>query len=48
MGIILGLMAAVCWGAADFMARYATRIVGTYRSGISGLAWGLYLLVLGL
>ena len=32
MGILLGLTAALCWGAADFFARYATRIVGTYRT----------------
>lgn len=32
MGILLGLAAAVCWGAADFFARYATRLVGTYRT----------------
>lgn len=50
MGILLGLTAAVCWGAADFLARYATRIVGTYRTlffmqflGFIGLT--LYLLL---
>ena len=32
MGILLGLTAALCWGSADFFARYATRIVGTYRT----------------
>ncbi len=32
MGILLGLTAALCWGTADFFARYATRIVGTYRT----------------
>ena len=32
MGILLGLTAALCWGAADFFARYATRLVGTYRT----------------
>jgi drug/metabolite transporter (DMT)-like permease len=32
MGILLGLTAALCWGAADFLARYATRQVGTYRT----------------
>jgi drug/metabolite transporter (DMT)-like permease len=32
MGIILGLAAALCWGAADFLARYLTQIIGTYRT----------------
>jgi drug/metabolite transporter (DMT)-like permease len=30
MGILLGLTAALFWGAADFLARNATRAVGTY------------------
>ena len=52
MGILLGLMAALCWGSADFLARYATRLVGFYRTlifmqivGFVGLS--LYLLVSG-
>ncbi len=32
MGIILGLAAALSWGAADFLARYATQVIGTYRT----------------
>lgn len=32
MGIILGLAAALGWGTADFLARSATRLVGTYRT----------------
>lgn len=32
MGIVLGLGAALCWGAADFLARYATQVIGTYRT----------------
>lgn len=32
MGIILGLLAAVGWGTADFLARAATKQVGTYRT----------------
>ena len=32
MGIILGLAAALCWGAADFLARNLTQIIGTYRT----------------
>lgn len=52
MGIILGLSAAICWGSADFLARYSTRMIGTYRTllfmqlfGFVGL--GVYLLVSG-
>ena len=52
MGILLGLTAALCWGAADFLARYATRLVGFYRTlifmqfvGCAGLS--LYLAVSG-
>lgn len=32
MGIILGLTGAVCWGIADFSARFASRRVGAYRT----------------
>src|SRR5579872_3766124 len=32
MGIFLGLGAALCWGAADFLARYLTQAIGTYRT----------------
>ncbi len=32
MGIILGLGAALFWGAADFLARNLTQIIGTYRT----------------
>jgi len=32
MGVLLGLMAALGWGSADFLARYATRLIGTYRT----------------
>lgn len=32
MTIILGLAAAIFWGSADFLARYSTRIIGTYRT----------------
>jgi drug/metabolite transporter (DMT)-like permease len=52
MGIVFGLAAAVCWGSADFLARYSTRIIGTYRTllfmqlfGFVGL--GLYLVFSG-
>ncbi|GER87486.1 hypothetical protein KDW_16480 [Dictyobacter vulcani] len=52
MGIFYGLMAAVFWGLGDFLARYATHRIGTYRTlcylqcvGIVGLT--IYLLVTG-
>jgi drug/metabolite transporter (DMT)-like permease len=32
LGIILGLAGAVCWGVADFIARFASRRVGAYRT----------------
>lgn len=32
MGIFLGLSAAVAWGVADYMARFATRRVGAFRA----------------
>lgn len=32
MGIILGLAGAVCWGVADFVARFSSRRVGAYRT----------------
>ena len=45
MGIILGLSAAFFWGTADFLVRYTTRIIGTYRTlfymqfiGLAGLS----------
>ena len=32
MGVILGLTGALCWGMADFAARFASRRVGAYRT----------------
>jgi drug/metabolite transporter (DMT)-like permease len=32
LGIILGLTGALCWGAADFAARFGSRRVGAYRT----------------
>ncbi|HEV2177469.1 MAG TPA: DMT family transporter [Candidatus Sulfopaludibacter sp.] len=32
MGILLGLSAALSWGGADFLARYAARRIGAYRT----------------
>lgn len=44
MSILLGLTAAVCWGVADFLARYASREEGAYRSLFFMEAFGLGLL----
>jgi len=30
--ILLGLMSAICWGAADFAARFCARRIGAYRT----------------
>jgi drug/metabolite transporter (DMT)-like permease len=32
MGILLGLSAALFWGIADFLVRYSTHNIGTYRT----------------
>src|SRR5713226_85921 len=32
MGILLGLLTALTWGGADFIARFATHRIGTLRS----------------
>ena len=32
MGILFGLATALCWGSADFCARFATRSIGTFRT----------------
>jgi drug/metabolite transporter (DMT)-like permease len=32
LGAILGLVGAVCWGLADFAARFSSRRVGAYRT----------------
>lgn len=52
MGIFYGLIAAIFWGLGDFLARYATHRIGTYRTlcylqcvGIVGLT--IYLLITG-
>jgi drug/metabolite transporter (DMT)-like permease len=44
MSILFGLMAALCWGAADMLARAATRVLGTIRT----LLWMQGLGALGL
>lgn len=52
MGILLGLTAALGWGIADFLVRYATHRIGTYRTlffmqfiGLAALT--IYLLATG-
>lgn len=32
MGIVFGLVAALGWGTADFLVRFSTRLIGTYRT----------------
>jgi drug/metabolite transporter (DMT)-like permease len=32
MSVLFGLVAALGWGGADFLVRYATRMIGTYRT----------------
>ncbi len=48
-GIALGLLAALCWGVADFCARGATKAAGTLRTllGVNAIATAA-LLVIGL
>src|SRR5439155_24090661 len=43
MGILLGLLTALTWGGADFIARFATHRIGALRSmlymQLIGLLW---------
>jgi len=39
-GIVLGLATAVSWGSADFLARFATRVVGSVRALFGMQFWG--------
>lgn len=32
MGVLLGLLTAISWGSSDFLARFATRRIGTLRA----------------
>ena len=45
-GILLGLAAALGWGGADFMARFASRRVGAYRTLLYMQYFGLVALTL--
>ena len=49
-GIVLGVATAVAWGSSDFLARFATRSVGSVRAllGNAGLGRSLGHLALGL
>jgi uncharacterized membrane protein len=40
LGIILGLSGALCWGVADFLARFSSRRVGAYRTLLFMQAFG--------
>jgi drug/metabolite transporter (DMT)-like permease len=40
LGIIFGLAGAVCWGVADFLARFSSRRVGAYRTLLFMQAFG--------
>jgi drug/metabolite transporter (DMT)-like permease len=46
MGILLGLLTALAWGSADFIARFATQRVGTLRTMLYMQATGLVLLTI--
>src|SRR5215472_171154 len=39
-GAVLGVLTAVSWGSADFLARFATRTLGTLRAVFWMQAWG--------
>jgi drug/metabolite transporter (DMT)-like permease len=39
-GIVLGVATAVTWGSSDFLARFATRSVGSVRALMGMQAWG--------
>ncbi|HLK04641.1 MAG TPA: DMT family transporter [Candidatus Acidoferrum sp.] len=44
MGFLFGLSTAFAWGTSDFLARYATRKIGTFRALFYMQLWGLLLL----
>jgi drug/metabolite transporter (DMT)-like permease len=46
MGILFGLLTALTWGGSDFLARFATRQIGTLRTMFYMQATGLVLLSL--
>lgn len=48
MGILLGLLTALSWGGADFIARFATHRIGTLRSVLYMQLIGFFLLTISL
>src|SRR5271167_2460523 len=46
MGILLGLLTALSWGSADFIARFATQRVGTLRTMLYMQSTGFVLLTI--
>src|SRR5260370_6434801 len=48
MGILLGLLTALTWGGADFIARFATHRIGTLRSMLYMQLIGFSLLTISL
>jgi drug/metabolite transporter (DMT)-like permease len=48
MGILLGLLTALTWGGADFMARFATHRIGALRSMLYMQLLGFLLLTISL
>src|SRR2546425_7185744 len=46
MGILLGLLTALTWGSADFIARFATHRVGTLRTMLYMQVIGFLLLTI--
>jgi drug/metabolite transporter (DMT)-like permease len=46
MGVLLGLLTAISWGGADFLARFSTHRVGTLRTMLYMQSTGFLLLTL--
>ena len=46
MGIFLGLATALAWGSSDFVARYATRALGTVRALLCMQVFGAFFLTI--
>jgi drug/metabolite transporter (DMT)-like permease len=44
MGILLGLVTALCWGSADLLARFSARSIGTWRTMLYMQFTGLVLM----
>src|SRR5216683_6651115 len=46
MGVLLGLLTALTWGSSDFLARFATRRIGSLRTTLYMQFTGLLLLTI--